>query len=177
MKSINKLRDRKGVSPVIATVILVAVAITVSVAVAYWMSGIAGQYTSFEKIELPVHYSQYVTDLTPASSIEGWNQTIELKNSGSKDSTINNIFLNNIPLKDYTQTSSPIILSWVDPVLGEFVITLATEDILIPVPKGSKVKIVIGIPLDTDGCTPGTTIDLKITTAAGNQYPLLEVLA
>jgi hypothetical protein len=33
-------------------VILVAVAITVSVAVAYWMGGIAGQYTKFEKVEI-----------------------------------------------------------------------------------------------------------------------------
>ncbi len=39
-------------SPVIATVILVAVAITVAVAVAYWMGGIASQYTKFEKVEI-----------------------------------------------------------------------------------------------------------------------------
>jgi len=177
MKLVNKLRDRKGVSPVIATVILVAVAITVSVAVAYWMSGIAGQYTSFEKIELPVHYSQYVATIEPAATTEGGNQTIEIKNSGSKDATINNIFLNNIPLKDYG-----VILSWVYPagsvgIDGSLDFRTSTLDILIPVPKGTKVKIVIGIPLLTEGCTPGTTIDLKITTAAGNQYPLLETLA
>lgn len=38
---------KKGLSPVISTVILVAIAITVAVAVAYWMGGIAGQYTVF----------------------------------------------------------------------------------------------------------------------------------
>jgi flagellin-like protein len=37
----HKKRRRRAVSPVIATVILVAIAITVSVAVAYWMGGIA----------------------------------------------------------------------------------------------------------------------------------------
>lgn len=37
-----KLKKRRAVSPVIATVILVAVAITVAVGVSYWMSGIAG---------------------------------------------------------------------------------------------------------------------------------------
>lgn len=45
MTAINKLRKRRAISPVIATVILVAVAITV--AVSYWMGSIAGQYTSF----------------------------------------------------------------------------------------------------------------------------------
>jgi len=171
MKSQNKmLRKRRAVSPVIATVILVAVAITVAVAVSYWMSGIAGQYTSFEKIELPVHYSQYVNDIGDGGA--GWNQTIELKNSGSKDATINNIFLNNIPLRDYV---SGILLSYVD-ADGEHGVVL-TADIVIPVRKGTQVKLIIGIPEDTEGCTPGTTIDLKITTAAGNQYPLLETLA
>ncbi|MCJ7761670.1 hypothetical protein MUP59_11115, partial [Candidatus Bathyarchaeota archaeon] len=37
--------SRKGISPVIATVILVAVTITVSVSIAYWMGGISGSYT------------------------------------------------------------------------------------------------------------------------------------
>lgn len=59
-----KLKSRKGLSPVISTVILVAVAITVAVSVAYWMSSIAGQYTTFEKVEIPAHYSKYVDDLT-----------------------------------------------------------------------------------------------------------------
>ncbi len=45
------LKNRKAVSPVIATVILVAVAITISVAVAYWMGGISSQYTKFENLD------------------------------------------------------------------------------------------------------------------------------
>ena len=63
MENMTKLRKRKGVSPVIATVILVAVTITVAVAVAYWMSGIAGQYTSFEKVEIQ---SAVITYESPA---------------------------------------------------------------------------------------------------------------
>lgn len=43
---------RKGVSPVIATVILVVVAITVALAVTSWMGGIRKQFTLFEKIEI-----------------------------------------------------------------------------------------------------------------------------
>jgi flagellin-like protein len=44
----EKLRNRRGLSPVIATVVLVVVAITVALAIAYWIGGIRDQYTRFE---------------------------------------------------------------------------------------------------------------------------------
>ncbi|RJS77410.1 hypothetical protein CW711_06650, partial [Candidatus Bathyarchaeota archaeon] len=40
-------RNKRALSPVIATVVLVAVTIVVAVAVSYWMGGIAGLYTRF----------------------------------------------------------------------------------------------------------------------------------
>ena len=39
----------KAISPVIATVIIVSVAIAIAVAVAFWMTGLAGAFTKFEK--------------------------------------------------------------------------------------------------------------------------------
>lgn len=160
-----KMRTKRGVSPVIATVILVAVAITVAVAVAYWMSGIAGQYTSFEKVEIQGHYSKFTPGVDPLPG--QWEEFIDLKNSGSADATITNVFINNIPLDDYT-TSVTMTYD------GTTVPDLA--DISIPVAKGSEVGLVITIPEGTEGCTHGTTIDVKIVTAAGNQYPILEKL-
>ena len=308
--AVKKFKDRRGLSPVIATVILVAVAITVAVSVAYWMSGIAGQYTSFEKIELPAHYSKFVdtisvtgeavgtgpgttfplayfpvvagsetihmtitgeavgtgdvggtTDFpldydnivpdsetvyldsvaqpdgtaytlvdatgmitfTPApgdgvvitadyqctltdpddygldystgvitlsvaapdgavimadysrddwEAFKGWKEYIELKNSGSKDATITNVFLNNIPINDYGGIS---LFLTNDLALSNKETDLSAISIVVA--KGDGVKLIIWIPTDTEGCSPGTTIDLKIVSAAGSQYPLLEVLA
>ncbi len=43
---------KRAVSPVIATVILVAIAITVAVAVSYWMGAISLQYTKFESAKI-----------------------------------------------------------------------------------------------------------------------------
>ncbi len=170
---LRKLTKRKAVSPVIATVIIVAVTITVAVAVSYWMSGIAGQYTSFEKIEMPAHYSLWTsTDVFRNGSVDpGWYEYIELKNSGSKDTTITNLFLNNIPINDYAD----ILLYYdngVDPEANVLV-----DAIAIPLGRGEGVKLIICIPMGIKGCTSGTTIDFKIITAAGNQYPLLETLA
>jgi len=168
--------DRRGISPVIATVILVAVAITVAVAVAYWMSGIAGQYTSFEKMEIRAHYSKYTDDLSGdgvTTDDPGWKEYIELKNSGSKDGTIINVFLNNIPLSEYTVVPVPDLFVSDDSggPPGE---TLSA--ISIPVPKGADVMLILWLPEDTEGCSSGTTIDIKIATAAGNKFPILEQL-
>ena len=56
----------KGVSPVIATVILVAVAITVAVAVAYWMGGLypQGDETVITTIDLDSFGTYTVTTTT-----------------------------------------------------------------------------------------------------------------
>ncbi len=95
-------QERKAVSPVIATVILVAVAITVSVGVSYWMGGISAQYTQFEKIEIQTGYATYGGDAGLTNS--GWNVSLSLKNSGSASSTITHVFLNDKPvdLRDTT---------------------------------------------------------------------------
>lgn len=169
---LGKLTKRRAVSPVIATVILVAVAITVAVAVSYWMSGIAGQYTSFEKVELPSHYSQITDDVNrdSATGDNGWYEYIELKNSGSKDATITNIFLNNIPINDY----GTILLFT---ITGGSDTNVTIDPLALTLLKGESLKMVICIPTGLAGCTAGTTVDLKITTAAGNQYPILETLA
>ncbi|MEM2216658.1 MAG: archaellin/type IV pilin N-terminal domain-containing protein, partial [Nitrososphaerota archaeon] len=54
-------RSKSGISPVVATVILVAVAIVIAIAVAFWASGLVGIFTRFEKIEIVSAYAD-VTD-------------------------------------------------------------------------------------------------------------------
>ncbi|MBS7653197.1 type IV pilin, partial [Candidatus Bathyarchaeota archaeon] len=61
------IRDRRGVSPVIATIIIVAIAIVMALAVAYWMLGLGGAFTRFEKLEFQ---SAYVTTETTSTNNE-----------------------------------------------------------------------------------------------------------
>ena len=51
----STLKNRKAIIPEIATMILVAVALTIAVTVAYWMGGISSQYITFEKVEMGTH--------------------------------------------------------------------------------------------------------------------------
>jgi len=145
-------KNRKAISPVIATVILVSVTIVVAVAVAYWMSGIAGIYTRFEKIEI-----------MSVSAIKGsdgnFTITMQLRNTGSADATIHSVMVNGKPLTEYT----PAITT--NPVLG-------TTGLTIVAGGDDQLQVLI----DGDVFMSGTTIEVKIHTAAGMDYPRLITL-
>jgi flagellin-like protein len=72
-----KGRNNSGISPVVATVILVAVAIVIAIAVAFWASGLVGVFTRFEKLEI---VSAIMTDANTF--------TVRIRNTGSADSSI-----------------------------------------------------------------------------------------
>jgi flagellin-like protein len=154
------LRDRKAISPVIATVILVAVAITVSVAVAYWMSGIAGQYTAFEKVEIQSGYAVKVTGENP-----GWKIIITLKNSGTSTATLINCFVNEkligvlgTELKTTSVTSVP----------DTGTIGLADSK-GITIDSGQSSEVTISLIPDTFSSS-GTTVNIKLHSASGMDY-------
>ncbi|MCW4050435.1 MAG: type IV pilin [Candidatus Bathyarchaeota archaeon] len=174
---------RRAVSPVIATVILVAVTITVAVAVSYWMSNITGQYTSFEKIEIQSGYAVNVA-ASPAIALEwedtdgdgvydegevitqeavdevlaGWLITLELKNSGTSTATMTSVFINDKPID---QTN--IVCLQIDPDLA--------EPAKMIIESGVAVTVFITIN-DVEAVTysSGTTINIKLHSASGMDY-------
>ena len=166
MKNTEKLRERMAVSPVIATVILVAVAITVSVAVSYWMSSIAGQYTSFEKVEIQSAYA----NIEPGG---GWTITLVMKNSGSATANLITAFVNDEPVDLYTTTFATTDAHTATGILiGEATGTniplagLAIESGEIADISGNDVEVYIGSALFSSG----TTINIKIHSAGGMDY-------
>ncbi|MEM0212526.1 MAG: archaellin/type IV pilin N-terminal domain-containing protein [Candidatus Methanomethylicia archaeon] len=48
-------KKSKGISPVIATIIMVAVAIVISIAAAFWLTGLMGSFTTYENIRVSVY--------------------------------------------------------------------------------------------------------------------------
>ncbi|NVM23825.1 MAG: hypothetical protein HWN68_18855 [Desulfobacterales bacterium] len=57
-------RNKRALSPVIATVILVSVTIVVAVSVAYWLGTIAATYTSYEQVDLPKTWAEFVSKVS-----------------------------------------------------------------------------------------------------------------
>ena len=148
----RKMQSRKAVSPVISTVILVAVAITVAVAVAYWMGGIAGQYTKFEKVEVQTGICQR----DPAGG--NWTITLKLKNSGTAASTLIGCFINEIEVNDYDVYAAPDDQATTNMSASE------------TIESGATALIYIYIDDTWTHVTSGTTVNIKIHSAGGMDY-------
>jgi flagellin-like protein len=146
--------DRRGISPVIATVIIVAVTIAVSIAVAYWMGGLASFFTRFEKIEIGTAY---------ATGTETTGFTIklsEIKNTGSADATVTAVHINGKLTSEWsgiTITPSP------------------PQSIVSGGKLGTDGTMTITIPTSLSGKAPftsGTTLSVTLHTASGKDYPV-----
>jgi flagellin-like protein len=147
------MKSRKGISPVIATVILVAVAITVSVSVAYWMGGISSLYTRLEKIE--------VQSAVASKGVTGnYTITLAVKNTGSADATIDSVFINGKPLSQFTGVTTNLAVG------GTSVVAGGSASVVVNVVAGA------GAPFSA-----GTTIEVKLHTAAGKDYPQMVTLS
>jgi len=166
------IAEKRALSPVIATVILISVTIVVAVSVAYWMGSIAAGYTTFEQIELPTVYAKDIS-----SPFVGWNVTIKLKNTGSADATIDDIFINDVPLADYNSGTIQLYVnncSATTQADGNW--TGSLSSLSIDINKGQTKTLYLYIKDDSnddgvDGCTSGTTVNIKIHTASGRDYP------
>jgi len=173
MKSQNKmLRKRRAVSPVIATVILVAVTITVAVAVSYWMSGIASQYTAFEKVEIQTAICSWKEDTTAPPAWGYWEIEIKLKNSGTATATLTNLFINDIEVDSYTADSTATPPRITDTGIAT---TDMTETKTIE--SGDTVTVYVYIDgshvkdnIQWQKVSSGTTINIKIHSAGGLDY-------
>jgi flagellin-like protein len=158
--SISIARSRKAVSPVIATIIIVAIAISIAIAVAYWMVGITGAFTRFEKLEVVSAYATAYSNDT----YTGYKIKITLKNTGTTDTTINLIFINGKPAQDYTK-------------VGLYNETAETwwnlDNLNIPARMGSTISLEVYLP---DTFKPGQSVEITLHTAGGKDYPKNVVL-
>lgn len=153
--------DRKGISPVIATVIIVAVTIAVSIAVAYWMGGLASFFTRFEKIEIGAAYAAW--------GGEGGDDLVitlsEVKNTGSADATITSILINGKLIEDYGLgiTSSPSTPKLI--LAGGKLDNTYNGKLTITVPDVKTTP-------EKPPFTSGTTLSVTLHTASGRDYPV-----
>ena len=149
----RKIRSRKAVSPVIATVILVAVAITVAVAVSYWMGGISSQYTKFEKVEIQ-------SGVCSVDAEGNWTVALKLKNSGTATATLIAIFINDVEIDNYSQSVG----------VEDFWASDMTETYSLTSGLSGAIKIWISSSKATATLSSGTTVNIKVHSAGGMDY-------
>jgi flagellin-like protein len=145
---------RKGISPVIATVIIVAVTIAVAIAVAFWMTGIVGLFTGFEQLQI--------------TSIYDDNQGIHLtvKNTGTSTASITDVFVNNYL---FSQVNGQFQCGDNNQLDQNNPITLR---------PGQQVDCTLTFNQQPNQFTvqPGVSLEIKLHTAGGKDYPKLIVL-
>ncbi|MHC1628629.1 MAG: archaellin/type IV pilin N-terminal domain-containing protein [Candidatus Nezhaarchaeales archaeon] len=101
----KKVKDKKGISPVIATIIIVAVAIAISIAVASWLMGLWTGFTTTESVQCVevLAFSGNVTgsDIGLGGDASDHNATIwiRLRNTGSAGATLDVVYIYNKRLK------------------------------------------------------------------------------
>ena len=146
------LNDRRGVSPVITTVIIVAVGITIAIAVALWMTGLVGAFMGYEKIEIRSCYA------APATTGGGWTVKMTFNNTGSSPTKIDMIFINNVPIGDWNPA-----------------ITITQGGPLpIVVNVGYGVSLTLSLPANAQASgmklASGVTIEIKLHSTGGREY-------
>ena len=146
------MAKRRGISPVIATVIIVAVTIAVAIAVAFWMTGIVGLFTGFEQLQI--------------TSIYDDNQGIHLivENTGTSPATITHVFVNGFPI---------------DQVNGQFQCdgnALEGNPIVLQPGQRMACELTFNAQPPQFAVRPGVSLEVKLHTAGGKDYPKLIVL-
>ena len=150
-------RYRRAISPVIGTVILVAIAIVISVSAAVWMSGTSSQYTGFEQIEIPTAYCT----LNPAVNNSKWGIYISIKNGGSTPSKIAYVMVNDAIVSELNITDGGALS-------GTSSIGTSMLDTGLSIASGETVELYVWI--GSGLFSSGTSISIKLHSVSGYDY-------
>jgi len=138
------LKSRKALSPVVASIILIAVTVAVSIAVAAWMGALTFQFTNTEQITY-TGYSWASPGTTTVSNI-----TITIKNTGASDLSVAEWRVDGTSTGVTVKTTAGVAVTFPD------VLT-----------KGSSKSYVISI---ASSFQRGTQYSFMVITAKGNQF-------
>jgi flagellin-like protein len=98
------LKSRKALSPVVASIILIAVTVAVSIAVAAWMGALTFSFMGVEKLTISKIMWTWDVDTTKRKF------TINVNNTGTKDLTINQVLVNYAGVTATITPALPLIL-------------------------------------------------------------------
>jgi flagellin-like protein len=136
------LKSRKALSPVVASIILIAVTVAVSLAVAVWM----GSLTTGQMQTEGISFVNYAWASPSGQTIA--NITITIKNTGSADLSVAEVKVDNTVI-----TESNLRFNG------------APQSLPYSLPKGSEVSITIIYTFQR-----GTTYNFYVRTSRGNVF-------
>ena len=97
MKTLRKIRkSTKALSPVVASIILIAVTVAVSIAVAAWMGALTVGFMSTEEVKIT------------SVKFTATTMTLTVNNTGTSPVTISEAWVNNVQMSSVTGLNSAI---------------------------------------------------------------------
>jgi len=125
------------------------------------MGGIAGQYSNFEKVEI----QNAVCNKVVSGTDYYWNITMNIKNTGTKDATLTNAYINDREVDTY----------------GAAIFTVGDDNWQISMSQteylNSGKSTVVFVYIDPDktdiSLSPGTAVNIKVHSASGMDFPKL----
>jgi flagellin-like protein len=132
MRNIRK----RGISPVIATVILVAIAIVISIAAAFWMTGLLSSFTTYEKLTISASISKV--------SNNNYTVTVIIINDGTLSTNVTAVLINGVDksskFNDTSNNKPPNIIINPGSSVTITATSLTTSDVGAP---GRPVKVTV----------------------------------
>jgi archaeal type IV pilus assembly protein PilA len=171
MKKKTLWYSKKGISTIIATIIIVSVSIVMAIAVAYWAMGIGQSFQKFEKVGFANPYAD-----PPTFDNGNFTVYVTLRNTGSATATITDILLNGRPWS--TAYENIIQESKVNGAFQVPPVSLVNQTLSV----GQTLVGRIFLPTNATGpsgsamWSSGSSIEIQIDTAAGNTYSNTVVL-
>jgi len=135
-------RSRKALSPVIASIILIAVTVAVSIAVAAWMGALTFNFMATEQGQIT--FMQFTAGANGVI-------TVTFNNTGTTKITLNTVYVNNVVIAP---------ASWAAYVGGS---TTASSPATVPGNTGAIINV-------TTTVTSGYQYDVKLISAKGNTF-------
>ncbi len=156
--------NKKGMSIVISTIILVAITITMAIASSFWIMGITNSFMKFERLEFISIYAEVATyRATPGYQAGNYFPVyIQLKNTGQATATINNVFINGKPWDAYR-----------NPTSGQLQIIQSVTPNSLAI--GNRISPYVRL-LQGTTFSSGDFVEIEIETAAGRLYSNTVVL-
>ena len=97
MKTLRKIRkNAKALSPVVASIILIAVTVAVSIAVAAWMGALTVGFMSTEEVKIT------------SVKFTATTMTLTVNNTGTSPVTLSEAWVNNVQMSSVTGLNSAI---------------------------------------------------------------------
>jgi FlaG/FlaF family flagellin (archaellin) len=168
------LSGRKAISPGFATITLVAVTLVIAVSFVFYYTSVVGAYSSFEEVELKSLNVHHVDNLKwPTDNVfkgSGWNVSITLKNTGTRQAIMTSVLLNGRPLDAYERVAVFDGTNYVK-----------TSEVSITIMSGNCIQLFIAIKNGEDKSSgtvfsPGSNIEVTLQSTSGTTYMRLITL-